>query len=327
MPRHTPPPRRSTVAVAAVLAAGATALLTAAGVTALTGQHGETRVALSDQIAGRPLFTVTGLAPGQTVERCWQITGHDRPQIRLWATSQGELAPHLRVKITSGRSDADPSTGRCDGYTPTATIGDSTLAALPSTPGTGLLDPDVYAAGERRTYRLQVTVAGDAPQSRRATASFMACAQAPGKTACDPVAADGAAGSSTPGSPGGGAGRCVRPTLADGVAKQIRKGKRIRRRHGAGTAQMSMKVTGPYGRRTIAVGVQTRGLRARRVVFTANKRRLKTDTQRPYTAVVPNHRLKVGRNQIRARVVLASGRAVSLRWGFRLAKPSPSACR
>ena len=332
-PTPPPPHRRSRLAIAAtaLLATGGCALLLAAGVGAVNGGTDEVRVNVSDQLDRRPLFQLEDLAPGDQVDRCWQIEGQNNPTIRLWATSHGELAPHLRVNVTSGTSSADPSSTTCTGFQARDEIGTRTLATMPATAADALVDSATFSTGERRAYRLRVTVSDEAPQSRKATATFVACAQAPGKAACDPIVrpatpgqppVGGADAPAPPGSP-----RCVNETLADGVAKQIRKGRFVQRRVGPGRVRMTTRVTGPYGRRTITVRVATQRLAVRRVVFEVNRRRLRVDARRPYTATVPSSRLKVRNNEIRAKVKLRSGRTIIVRWGFHLSPPRQSTCR
>ncbi|MBJ7469754.1 MAG: hypothetical protein JHD16_00550 [Solirubrobacteraceae bacterium] len=330
----TPPPHRrsrSAIAATALLATGGCALLLAAGVGAVNGDTDEVRVAISDQLDRRPLFQLEDLAPGDQVDRCWQIDGQNNPMIRLWATSQGELAPHLRVTMTSGTSPADPSSTTCAGFQARDEIGSRALSSMPATAADALVDTATFSTGERRAYRLRVTVSDEAPQSRRATATFLACAQAPGKSACDPVARPATpvqppiGGSGAPAPPG--SPRCVNETLADGAAKKIRKGRFVQRRVGPGRVRMTTRVTGPYGRRKITVQVGTQRLAVRRVVFEVNNRRLRVDARRPYTATVPSNRLKVRHNEIRAKVQLRSGRTVIVRWGFHLSAPRKSACR
>lgn len=328
-----PSPRRtrSAIATTALLATGGCALLLAAGVGAVSGGTDEVRVAVSDQLDRRPLFQVTNLAPGDQIDRCWQIDGQNNPMIRLWATSQGELAPHLRVSMTSGTSRADPSSTMCTGFQARDEIGSRALSSMPASPADALVDTAPFSTGERRAYRLRVTVSDEAPQLRRASATFLACAQAPGKAVCDPVVRPmtpvepPVGGSSAPASPG--SPRCVNETLADGVAKQIRKGRFVQRRVGPGRVRMTTRVTGPYGRRKITVRVATQRLAVRRVVFEVNRRRLRVDARRPYTATVPGSRLKVRNNEIRAKVKLRSGRTIIVRWGFHLSPPRQSTCR
>lgn len=334
--RVTPDPTRTpsrgqriiTRAVAATLGVGGCTLLLAAGVAALSDPQPETRVSISDQLDRRPLFEVRDLAPGDQVERCWQITGQNNPTLRLWAASTGPLAPYLQVDVTSGSSSGTPSSGDCGGFQPRDTLGSTTLADMPTGPAGAIVDSRAFVTGERRAYRLRVTVRPDAPQRRTATASFLACAQAPGRSACDPVSASPAVAAGLAGSaPGGSASRCVPLTLVDGAAKQIRKGRFVQRRVGPGRARMALRVTGPYGRRAISARITTTRLNVRSVRFDVNRRPLRLDTQRPFTATVPNTRLKVKHNEIRARLLLASGKVVTIRWGFHLSRPRDPGCR
>lgn len=319
-------PDRIAAIIGTVLAIGGCGLIGAAGVAALEGDTTPGQVAISDQVNDRPLFTVTGLAPGDQVERCWQITGHGQPNVRLWAQAQGTLAPYLRVAISAGRTTGNPADTGCSSYTPRTELGDAVLTDIPTSPETAITDPAAFADGERRAYRLRVTVAPNAPEQQRATASFHACAQAPGATACDPVTVTGATGG--PSSPPNSTGRqCTVPTLADGLAKKIRKGRYVQRRVGAGRARMTTLVTGPYGRRTIRVNVTASRLAVRSVAFRVNRRPLTTDSRRPYTVNVPNSKLRAGRNEIKAHVRLQNGKTITLRWGFRLSKPASPKCQ
>jgi hypothetical protein len=134
-------------------------------------------VELVDDDTGAAMFAVTGIYPGQTVERCIVVTHQgtiaDVGQVRVYTgglgdTTGGNLASNLLLSIDEGTGGSFAA-GDCTGFSSTASILSSTdLSTFNSTytthnTGTGSWDPT--STPDSRTYRVQVTLSGSAPSS------------------------------------------------------------------------------------------------------------------------------------------------------------------
>lgn len=114
------------VAPVAILAAGALVWQSStAAFTATTRNAGNSwstgQVALTDDDAGRAGFTVTGLVPGQTGERCIVVTsnstvpGEVRSYVENLSPSPQGLQDRVRLKVERGTGGSFES---CTGFTP-----------------------------------------------------------------------------------------------------------------------------------------------------------------------------------------------------------------
>lgn len=148
----------------------------AAGTVFLTGNGG------SGSFSGS-----TAAEPGAESGGCVTVTyGGSLPaQVRLYATTTGDIAPYLTVRITRGTGSA--GFPLCTGFSADAdnyaglgagVVYDGTVAALPTSGATGLLDPttadpETWTTGESHSYRYEVTVSSDtAGQNRSGTVRF-----------------------------------------------------------------------------------------------------------------------------------------------------------
>jgi hypothetical protein len=155
---------------------GNTANSYSAGTVFLTGNGG------SGSFSGS-----TAAEPGADSGGCVTVTyGGSLPaQVRLYATTTGDIAPYLTVRITRGSGSADfPActdfTADSDNYAGlgAGVLYQGTVAALPTSGATGLLDPtagdpETWTTGEAHSYRYEVTVSSNpAGQSRSGTVRF-----------------------------------------------------------------------------------------------------------------------------------------------------------
>ena len=141
-------------------------------------------VGISDNDGSSALYSVSGLEPGQGVEKCIKVTynGSLSGEVRMYADSSiGALGSQLNVQITPGTQTGSPSFPSCAGFTPDAggNLFSGTLATFASTHGawgSGLTDDGPAAAtswatGDSVVYRLRVTVADDDTVINKTTGS------------------------------------------------------------------------------------------------------------------------------------------------------------
>lgn len=118
---------------------------------------------------GSALFDLDGLKPGSTASRCVKVSygssGGLASTVRLYGTTSGALAPHLKLKVTRGSfPGAPPAGGACTGFVPGggAALFDGTLAAFPGDYAGGVPDSDSsWTDGESAVYRIDVELADD----------------------------------------------------------------------------------------------------------------------------------------------------------------------
>lgn len=133
--------------------------------------------------SGVAMFDVTGMLPGQSAERCIQVTytGSSDPQpVKLYASgTDSGLGQYLDVTVTEGSGSTFPNCGTTfvADTAPGAQIVNSTLDAFKAdTAGTGIWDPSATGAtGESRTYKFVVTLNANTPdtaQGASAAATF-----------------------------------------------------------------------------------------------------------------------------------------------------------
>jgi len=124
------------------------------------------------------LFDLDGLKPGGGASRCIKVSygssGGLASSVRLYGTTAGDLAPHLKVKVTRGTlPGAPPAGGACTGFVAGggAPLFDDTLDDYPDDYAGGLADTDpAWTDGESAVYRIDVELA-DTDDAQGATAS------------------------------------------------------------------------------------------------------------------------------------------------------------
>jgi hypothetical protein len=116
------------------------------------------KISIQSNDSGNTMFNVSGLDPADPpVTRCIELeyTGDVSGLVRLYGTSAGALAQHLDLKVERGTGA--PAFPNCTGFSPTATVYDGALDALPASWSSGLAE-GTWAPGEKRPYRFTVTV-------------------------------------------------------------------------------------------------------------------------------------------------------------------------
>jgi hypothetical protein len=126
-----------------------------------------------------PVVSLSAAKPGAVSTGCIQITnsGTLSAQMRLYGTGSGTgLNEYLKLVITRGSFSATPPAGSCAGFTADATnyiaqgagvIYSGTLASLPSSASTALLDPTAsspatWSSQSTHGYQMQVTLLANA---------------------------------------------------------------------------------------------------------------------------------------------------------------------
>jgi hypothetical protein len=145
-------------------------------------------VLIGDNDAGATMVTLTGGDAGNSSSGCILVTysGTLASTVRLYATTTGDIAPYITLKVTRG-TDASPSFPSCTGFTPDGTdylgqgngvIYNGTLSSFPTTYAAGQVDPTsgspaAWNTSEAHAYKLTVTLSSDpAGQGTSGTASF-----------------------------------------------------------------------------------------------------------------------------------------------------------
>jgi predicted ribosomally synthesized peptide with SipW-like signal peptide len=178
----------STLLVLSLMAA-VTGGVTVSAFSATSQSNGNTfaagTVGISDNDGGSSaLYNVSGLEPGQGVEKCIKVTygGTLAGEVRIYTDSSiGALGSQVGVQITPGTQTGSPAFPSCAGFTPDAGghLFDGTLASFASTHGawgSGVPDDGPAAATSWTTadavvYRLRVTVADDDSATNKTTGS------------------------------------------------------------------------------------------------------------------------------------------------------------
>ena len=173
----------STVAVLGVLAAALTAVVHSS-FTATAKNEGNTfetgSIALSDNDSEKVLFDLDGLEPASAPARkCVRVaygsTGALKSTVRLFGTTTGALADHLRVKVTRGSfSGTAPTENGCSGFAASSVLFNGSLTAYPDRWEDGIRDPDAtWEAGDAAVYEIEVSLADtDEAQGKSATHAF-----------------------------------------------------------------------------------------------------------------------------------------------------------
>lgn len=163
------PRAQRVVATAGVLAALGGSALAAGGMLGRSADPATAAVTIS---ATAPLFTETGLVPGQSFTRCAVLTneGPQPADVTLFGTAeQAGLSPWLDLQLVRGTLPAGTAAGDCSGFAPdpvdygagvNGVVFEGTLDELPDA-SAGIADPTRWAVGERHAYQLRVDYDGD----------------------------------------------------------------------------------------------------------------------------------------------------------------------
>jgi hypothetical protein len=125
-------------------------------------------VAISDDDAGTALFSTTGLKPGAAATRCLTVTstGSVPALVRLYGTGRSttkSLSSYLNLTVLAGTGGGRSG---CGAFTPESTVYTGTLAAFPTTYGSGVTAwTTAGTSGETRTYQLTYSMSSSAPAS------------------------------------------------------------------------------------------------------------------------------------------------------------------
>ncbi|MCU1613798.1 MAG: hypothetical protein JWO98_1338 [Frankiales bacterium] len=125
-------------------------------------------VAITDDDAGTALFSTTGLKPGAAATRCLTVTstGSVPALVRLYGTGRSttkSLSSYLNLTVLAGTGGGRSG---CGAFTPESTVYTGTLAAFPTTYGSGVTAwTTAGTSGETRTYQLTYSMSSSAPAS------------------------------------------------------------------------------------------------------------------------------------------------------------------
>ncbi|MFN8052565.1 MAG: hypothetical protein U0Q22_14055 [Acidimicrobiales bacterium] len=133
---------------------------------------------LTDDDAGAVMFAAGDLVADTTAERCINVDyeGSSTADVRLSATTSGELAEFLAIRVEVGHGAMGGPNFDCTGFVRDRVLFDGPLAAFGVEHGSfsnGLQGFEPARSGERRTYRLASTLADDnSAQGRSASATW-----------------------------------------------------------------------------------------------------------------------------------------------------------
>lgn len=146
-------------------------------------------VEISDDDAGASLVTLSGVRPGDGASGCVKVTytGSVPATVRLYNSSaSGTLGSSVGVIVTRGTmSNGFPS---CSNFTPDSTvhvagqppglIWSGTLSSLPTTYGTGVVDPNssspaTWTATTTRAYRFDFVINDGTTSNNKSVASTL----------------------------------------------------------------------------------------------------------------------------------------------------------
>ena len=134
-------------------------------------------VSIGDDDNGTALFSLSGLKPGGAATRCITVTstGSVPAVVRLYGTGRSttkSLTSYLNLSILSGTGGSNAS---CSGFTSSATIYTGTVAALPTTFGTGVGSwTTAGTTGETRTFQITASLSSSAPTSAQSGTASVA---------------------------------------------------------------------------------------------------------------------------------------------------------
>jgi predicted ribosomally synthesized peptide with SipW-like signal peptide len=122
---------------------------------------GSGTVKITDDDAGSAIFSVAGLVPSATVQKCINVTNAGTvpfANVALSGTASGLLAPALNVVVDRGTGATGGSAGSCTGFSVAqAGIVTATLDAFPSL-AAPVNDATGWGVGATKSYRISVTL-------------------------------------------------------------------------------------------------------------------------------------------------------------------------
>lgn len=167
-----------TVALAILIASGITYRATSAAFTASTSTGTNTftagSVALTNSSSASALFTVGGLVPGNTGERCVTVdyTGDVNAGIKLYGSATGSLGTHLNLVVQESTTAATPD---CTGFTAGTTIITGVMNTVLGTYNNYATGAGTWAVtgAQSRSYRVTYTLPSGASNAAQGTSVNM----------------------------------------------------------------------------------------------------------------------------------------------------------
>jgi hypothetical protein len=161
-----------------LVVAGVVGTATYAAFSSTTANPGDSFAAgtvyLTDNDSNARMLSLTGAKPGDSVTSCIGVTygGTLQAAVHLYSPNvSGSIASYVNLTVTRGSGAA--GFGNCTGFTSTGTgdgqIYSGTLAAFPSTYGTGIVDPQNWSNGSAHVYKFVATLSASAPAAAQAT--------------------------------------------------------------------------------------------------------------------------------------------------------------
>jgi hypothetical protein len=166
-------PARLMMSLAAITMVGVVGFVgTRAALSATTDNAGNEfnagEIDLADNDAGTFLYNVDNALPGDSVEKCIQVsytsTGLDSAVELYMATPIGAVGPYVDMKVDVG-TQATPAFPDCTGFTSTANLYTGTLSGFQTTygaAGSGLAysphGPSPWTSGDTVVYRVSLTL-------------------------------------------------------------------------------------------------------------------------------------------------------------------------
>lgn len=133
-------------------------------------------VALGDNDSGIALFSVTDLRPGAAASRCIVVTSTSTVPtvVRLYAPGRTASALSKALKLTVEAGTGASASGRCLGFTPTASVYNGLLSAFATTyaGGADSWTTTGAAGGESRTYQITYSLPTGATTGQGGSASL-----------------------------------------------------------------------------------------------------------------------------------------------------------
>jgi hypothetical protein len=169
--------RPAAVAVSAALLGAS--MTYAAGIVGQPADPQETAAAaaagirLVDDDGDKPMFTLPGMAPGETASSCIAVTngGSVPVEVALHARKAGNLDQYIGLAVERGAGKASGSLA-CTGFASRGQVWSGSLADFPSTSQAGVKD-GTLDAGATRVYRYTATLSADnAAQARTSNVAF-----------------------------------------------------------------------------------------------------------------------------------------------------------
>lgn len=135
-------------------------------------------VSITDDDAGKTMFSLSGLAPGAAATRCITVTstGNVSAVVRLYGanrTTKNSLASYVTLTVLAGSGGTSTD---CSGFVADSTVYRGALSAFPSTYGTGVgaWTTSGNAAGETRSYQFTYLLNTNTPSTAQSGTAGLA---------------------------------------------------------------------------------------------------------------------------------------------------------